>query len=143
MFVNFISLHFLISQLSCFLPRWSWMHEKLKLYILAFLFQQGIPWRRGSRYNNFLNNINLHFLCHPFVQITALSSTSFSPIICFFEPLTLFGSYNDQMQTPPYLEIYMKIDFAFGIAQCMFFEIVQFVIFDLYSWLIFYLFSVI
>ena len=83
--------------------------------------------------SSFLNNINLHFLFHPFVQITALPSTSFSSIICFFEPLTLFGSYNNQMQTPPYLEIYMKIDFAFGIDQCMFFEIVQFVIFDFYS----------
>ena len=34
------------------------------------------------------------------------------------------------MQTPLYLEIYMKIDFAFEIDQCMFFDIVQFVIFD-------------
>ena len=60
----------------------------------------------------FLTILTFTFSFIRLCKLQLFSSTSFSLIICFFEPLTLFGSYNNQMQTPPYLEIYMKIDFA-------------------------------
>ena len=75
-FSNFSAVTF--AQVSIvFRPAGHWLHEKLKLSILSFLFQQGIPWRRSSPHLSLLQlfsfNLRWHFTITPLLSSYFLS----------------------------------------------------------------------